>query len=204
MVIERLKSKAFLSQVCHDCASPELAAWSKRLTVSQPKNADVISLVVKASSAADGSADSERVLAALQAAHADLARPAETELRRQLAEAEQSLKALRTQRRAVLGQLATRQGSAAQAALAVLQLAEMGSQQEESALVRQVTELRQALTPPRTRPTERIQPVFTGSEPVSPKVPLMAVLGTLGGGFLGVLGVFLRQAWRNRRETLSP
>jgi uncharacterized protein involved in exopolysaccharide biosynthesis len=38
----------------------------------------------------------------------------------------------------------------------------------------------------------------------SPKRVLVAIVATLAGGFLGILAVFLRQAWRNRPPRPAP
>ncbi|REH38865.1 LPS O-antigen subunit length determinant protein (WzzB/FepE family) [Paraperlucidibaca baekdonensis] len=202
VVMERLKSKAFLQEVCPSCDGDALASLSKSLTVSQPKNADVITLVVKASSVAEAKATSDHLLTTLQEQHAELAKPALSEVQRQLAEAEAELKLSQAQRAAVLRNVGKGLASA-QSAIAVLQLAEMGSQQEAGALARQVASLRQALTTPSTRPTERMQATYANDKPISPKGALMSVLGLLLGGMFGVAWVLIRKAVQDRKATLT-
>lgn len=202
VVMERIRSKAFLHQVCPSCDNAEITRLNSSISVSQPKNAEVINLVVKAPSVPEAKATSDSILMTLQLQHAELAKPVLSELQRQLADYEAELKNNQAQRAAVLRNVGKGLASDT-SAMAVLQLAEMSSQQEVVALARQVASLRQALTIPNTRPTERVQATYTNDDPVSPKAALMSVLGLLLGGMFGVACVLIRKAVQDRRETLT-
>ena len=58
--------------------------------------------------------------------------------------------------------------------------------------------LETALAAPATQPAKAIEPVFVADIPVSPKKSLLLALGLIGGLLLGVIGVFVSDAWRCR------
>lgn len=202
VVMERIKSRAFQQAVCDAlaCDEEQRDAIKKQITITQPKGTDVLSMIVKADSPARAAAVSEAVVQVLQEAHAELAEPALQNVRKQLTRDQQRLKELEAQRQRVVAQVSRAQGEAA-AAVAVLQLAQMGGNSELQAVSQRVADLAASLEAPKTRPTERLQKLYVSDRPVSPKKLLITVLGIFMGGVLGVSALFFRIAWRKRRET---
>ncbi|MBP7202858.1 MAG: hypothetical protein KBA32_06605 [Propionivibrio sp.] len=61
--------------------------------------------------------------------------------------------------------------------------------------------LETALGAPATQPAKTIEAVFASDNPVSPKKSLLMVLGLLGGLLLGLMSVFVSDAWRRAQQS---
>lgn len=201
VAMERIKSRAFQQAVCDAlvCDEEQRDAIKKQITITQPKGTDVLSLTVKADSPARAAAVSEAVVQVLQQTHAELAGPALQNVRRQLTSDQKRLKELEAQRQRVVVQVSRAQGEAA-AAVAVLQLAQMGDNSELQVLSQRVADLAASLEAPKTRPTERLQKLYVSDKPVSPRKSLITIVGSILGAFIGVSAVFVMPAWRNRKR----
>ncbi len=201
VVIERIKSRGFQRAVCDAlaCDEEQRDAIKTQLTITQPKGTEVLSVTVKADSPARAAAVSDAVVQVLQQAHAELAEPALQNVRKQLTSNQQRLKELEAQRQRVVAQVSSVSGDAA-AAVAVLQLAQMGGNTESQALNQRVADLAASLEAPKTMSTERLQKLYVPDKPVSPRKPLITVLGVIMGALFGVAVVFVRSAWRSRQK----
>lgn len=76
-------------------------------------------------------------------------------------------------------------------------------QSELFGLRQQITALELSLLPPATQPTQVIEELYVAQKPVSPKKGLLLVLGTIGGLLVGLIAVFISQAWRRGRAAAS-
>lgn len=204
VVMERIKSRAFQQAVCDAlvCDEEQRDAIKKQITITQPKGTDVLSLTVKADSPARAAAVSEAVVQVLQQAHAELAGPALQNVRKQLTSDQKRLKELEAQRQRVVAQVSRAQGEAA-AAVAVLQLAQIGDNSEFQALNQRVADLVASLEAPNTRPTEKLQKLYVSDEPVSPRKLLITIMSALMGGLLGIVAAFVRDALSRRHSCPS-
>lgn len=61
-----------------------------------------------------------------------------------------------------------------------------------------------ALMPPATQSAKAIESVFVVDKPVSPKKTLLLALGLFGGLLVGVMWVFVGDAWRRARAVRKP
>lgn len=83
---------------------------------------------------------------------------------------------------------------------AFVQLAQLTETSRYAALRNQQLAIENALLPLNTRPTEALEAISVTDRPVSPKKALIATIGVLGGGMLGLLLVVVRRAWRNFKD----
>lgn len=197
VVLERIRSKAFLEQVCirANCKRDEHTWLAKAVNVSQPKNTDIILIVIHAKSPTRGIQLSDAVISELQSVHEQLAKPETNKLRERLRETEQALADL--EKHALSLSQAIRKLS--EESFAIIQLAQMGVIKERIELYQRMSELQEVLAPPRTRPTERIQAIYLSPVPVSPKIPLILLIGALLGGIVGMTIIYVKSRCRFRR-----
>ncbi len=71
------------------------------------------------------------------------------------------------------------------------------------ALRQSVFALEISLMPPSTQPARVLEAVYVAQKPVSPKKGLLLALGLMGGLLVGLLSVFVSNAWRRARVQRS-
>lgn len=200
VVLQRMSSDSFLNDLCarQACTEEERDTYKERIEVSQPKNTELLKITVKAPSQEVANKLSQAVLAELAEAHQALSDPSVLLLKQRLSDAQARLDAFNEERERVQQALLTSR-TGADASLS-LQLVALISQQTLSNLSQEVRNLETALALPQTRPTGAMQATSVTKHPVSPKTRLMLVVGLLAGVFWGILGLFLSQAIKKRKQ----
>ncbi len=202
--IERLKSPSFQIEVAKTLgdgdwlseleASP---AATRVLTMQVMKTAPVIELKASGKSPEQAKAIADAVIQELAKKHAEIAKPMLDKMqsglgiaREKLASAERELEGL-TKMSAGAGVKDDRFTQLSLiASLRVQKEAEIFGQRQN------ILAYETALLPPATQPAKPLEPVYAGSKPVSPKKTLLLALGGIGGLLVGVLWVFMSDAWR--------
>lgn len=190
--IQRLQSDAFKSRLAKQLQVPV------SIKATEPKGTGLISLAVRAPSQASAEKAASRALALLAEVHSEQVKGAVASLNQSLESTKQE--AARTT--ALLKDLLvkTNQMSRLDPAVAVI-LGQMQGQllSQQSALSERQLRLELALSPLNTNQTQSIEAIVGSKSPVVPKLPLVVLLGLIGGGFWGVLVALMQQAWQNRR-----
>lgn len=75
--------------------------------------------------------------------------------------------------------------------------------QRVRALTNQVTEMKNALLPPNTKPATFAAPIYSPNTKVEPKRSIVIVVGLLAGGFLGLLLLVVVRVRNNLRQQLT-
>lgn len=204
-VVERIQSAAFRRAVAEKLlgkeASPEEAAQiMARLKAAPPKVLKGTNLVeINASGQTPDEAlkTAQAILENLAERHRALFEQAVEQLKSRLLESTQSLAALE---KAQWSGPASPSGQGT----AFVQLAQLAESNRYASLRSQQFAIENALLPLNTRPTQAVEGISVGDRPVSPKKPLILIVGVLAGAVLGGLAVFVRRAWRDYKALPRP
>lgn len=193
-VIQRLQTDAFESRVSKQVGAPIF------LKASEPKGTGLVQVNVRAQTQKLAEQAAKVAIETLAAVHAEQVKGAVASLNQSLT----STKAEAARTSALLKDLLTKtnQITRLDSSIAVM-LGQMQGQllTQQSALSERQLRLELALSPLNTNQTEAIEEITSGVDPVSLKVPMIAALSLVIGGFIGVLIAFLMQAWTNRRAS---
>lgn len=214
VAVERMKTPAFQLKVAESTGSKDwqtalkksATATAMHLTVGTIKNSSgsgrepLIDLHVRADSPETAEKIARAAVSELVNRHEELAQPRLNILREDLAISKKRLLAA-TKDLETLNKLT---GSPYNKDERFTQLAMMTGVrgQKESEIIRErqtINEIEASLIPPRTRPTQLLEPAFVGEKPVAPKTTPLLALGLAGGFLAGLIAVLLLAAWRRVR-----
>ena len=214
--VERMKTPAFQRRVAEALGDEEwlgsIARSSSGTTkdlalqiikaTAGPDQIPLIELRASGSTQVAAQKKAEAVVGHLIRAHDALAQPALTRMRADLAINREKL----TSAERDLENLSKLVASASVKDDRFTQLALMTTlrieKEAETFTHRQmILALETALGAPATQPATTIEAVFASDKPVSPKKSLLTALGFIGGLLIGVMSVFLADAWRRARKS---
>ena len=213
--IERMKTPAFQRRVAKALGDQEwldnIAGSSSGLTknlalqvIKATAGSDIPLIELRASGLNPEVAQkkAEAVVGQLIGAHDELAQPALTRMRtdlainrEKLASAERDLENLGK----LVASASVKDDRFTQ--LALMTTLRIEKEAETFAHRQMILALETALGAPATQPAKTIEAVFASDNPVSPKKSLLMVLGLLGGLLLGLMSVFVSDAWRRAQQS---
>ncbi len=207
--VQRMNTSAFQSRVAE--ALGDLAQSNSRamngLAVQVIKatvgtEIPLIELRASGSTPAAAQKRAEAAVVELVKVHDELAQPALARMRAELAVSRERLNNAERDLK-ILEKLATTTSVKDERLSQVALMTSLRIQKEaETFNQRQlVMALEAALGAPATQPTRTIEPVFASDRPVAPKKSLLIALGVVGGLLLGVMSVFVADAWRRARQS---
>lgn len=200
--IERIGSGAFLlevSQQIGDKAWQEQlvrsgSAGSSRFKVSVVKNSGSVELKAQGKSPAEAERLAAAIVSTLSKRHAVLAEPTISRLKHELSVVQEKRKAFEASYKELGSVLASARLSDQRFTQYSLATSMRQNRENELySLKQQELALQTALSAPASQPARAVEPIFVPENPVSPKVPLITLLGILVGGMLGAGVAFFRQ-----------
>ncbi|MFT3961362.1 Wzz/FepE/Etk N-terminal domain-containing protein [Propionivibrio sp.] len=216
--VERMKTSAFQSRVAETLGDRQ---WAADITRSNSGSAHDLTLqVIKATLGSEqvplidlrasgptreaAQKKAEAVISQLGKVHADLAQPAiarmRTDLaisREKLASAERDLESLTK----LMSSASVKDDRFTQ--LALVTSLRIEKEADTFNQRQMIMALETALAAPATQPVRAIESVFVADKPASPKKALLLALGLVGGLLVGVMWVFVADAWKRARERRS-
>lgn len=197
-VVERIQSPAFRRAVADkllgkNAGQEEVAQVMGRLKASPSKvlkGTNLVEINATGQTPDEALKTAQAILDNLMERHSPLFDQAVEQLKTRLTESTQYLAAFEKDQLA--GVVAT-QGQGA----AFIQLAQLAESSRYASLRTQQLAIENALLPLNTRPTQAVEAISVSDHPVSPKKPLILMIGVFAGGLVGVLLVFVRRAWQN-------
>lgn len=197
-VVERIQSPAFRRAVADkllgkNAGQEEVAQVMGRLKASPPKvlkGTNLVEINATGQTPDEAPKTAQAILDNLMERHSPLFDQAVEQLKTRLAESAQYLASFEKDQLA--GVAATQRQEAA-----FVQLAQLAESSRYASLRNQQFAIENALLPLNTRPTQAVEAISVSDHPVSPKKPLILVLGALAGVLVGGLLVFFRRAWQN-------
>ena len=174
------------------------------LQATAVKNTKLVKLDVRAATPERARQVTEAVIRLLQEDHAVLAEPIERALSKAINQANKELE-LVTQAIAQLnkqGQQAAN-GKADPLSYIIFNQAQQQLNDRRLELVAKVNQAEANLLEQSNFKTGPVTPIYASDSPVYPKTNLVTLVALLAGGFLGVLGVFVLNAYENRHKLNS-
>jgi uncharacterized protein involved in exopolysaccharide biosynthesis len=171
------------------------------LSLQMTKGAPLIELRATAESPEIAGRRAEVAVAELIRVHDEMARPALTRLRGDLAIERERLASAEQERLSLtklMEAVAVKDERFTQ--LALTTSLRTAKEAETFALRQSITALETALEAPATQSTRAIETLFVPERPVQPKKALLLILGAIGGLLVGVMWVFISDSWRRARR----
>lgn len=203
--IERLKSSSFQLSVAEDLGDQEWkelllsssTATTRHLVVQVMKTAPVIELKVSASSSEQAKSIAEATIKGLARKQDEIAKPMVDKMKADLSITKEKLasaeKELETLSKMAMNAVVKDERFTQ---LSLITSLRVQKEAEVFGLRQTIMAYETALMPPATQPAKALEPVYVASKPVSPKKPLLIALGLVGGLLIGVMWVFVANAWR--------
>ena len=216
LAVERMKTPAFQQRVAEtlgdqqwlDDISRSNSGVTKDLVLqvikatTGPDQVPLIEMRVSGPSQQVAQKRAEAAVGQLIKAHADLAQPALARLRADLAISREKLRSAERDLES-LGKLVSsasvKDGRFTQ--LALITSLRIQKEAETFSQRQMIMALETALEAPATQSAKAIEAVFVSDKPVSPKKALLLALGAIGGLLIGVMWVFIADAWRRARQS---
>jgi LPS O-antigen subunit length determinant protein (WzzB/FepE family) len=216
--VERVKTPAFQSRVAevlgdqqwlgdivqsNSGQTKDLALQVIKATTG-PDQVPLIELRASSSTRETAQKKAEAVIGQLSKVHAELAQPAVARMRADLAISREKLASAERDLESL-----TKLGSSASVKddrftqLALVTSLRIQKEADTFNQRQMILALETALAAPATQPVKAIEPVFVADRPVSPKKTLLLALGLVGGLLVGVMWVFVADAWKRARECRS-
>ena len=214
-VVERMKAPAFQRRVAEALNDQEWLQDIARSSTGAPKGLSLqvikgtvgpeqvplIELRAEGGSPEAAKRKAEVAVAELVKVHGELAQPALTRMRadlainrEKLAGAERDLLALTK----LVDAAGVKDDRFTQ--LALMTSLRIQKEAETFGQRQMIMALQTALEPPATQPARAIEAIFVPEKPVSPKKALLLALGAIGGLLAGVILVFVMDAWRRAKR----
>lgn len=203
--IERLKSSSFQLSVAEDLGDQEWkelllsssTATTRHLAVQVMKTAPVIELKVSASSPEQAKSIAEATIKGLARKQDEIAKPMVDKMKADLSITKEKLasaeKELETLSKMAMNAVVKDERFTQ---LSLITSLRVQKDAEVFGLRQTIMAYETALMPPATQPVKALEPVYVASKPVSPQKPLLIALGLVGGLLVGVMWVFVANAWR--------
>lgn len=203
--IERLKSSSFQLSVAEDLGDQEWkelllsssTATTRHLAVQVMKTAPVIELKVSASSPEQAKSIAEATIKGLARKQDEIAKPMVDKMKADLSITKEKLasakKGLETLSKMAMNAVVKDERFTQ---LSLITSLRVQKDAEVFGLRQTIMAYETALMPPATQPVKALEPVYVASKPVSPQKPLLIALGLVGGLLVGVMWVFVANAWR--------
>lgn len=199
--IERMSTGEFQLELANTIGDQDMANAILRsgalkggpFKASVVKNTGRIELRVRGRTTDAARQLTEAIIAGIAKRHLDLAQPTINRLKHELTVVQEKRKAFEATYEELGKVLASARLSDqrfTQYSLATS--VRLSRENDVYALRQQELALQIALSEPTTQPAKAVEPIFVGSEPISPKRPLLLGGGLLFGGLLGFLIGFLR------------
>lgn len=203
--IERLKSSSFQLSVAEDLGDQKWkelllsssTATTRHLAVQVMKTAPVIELKVSASSPEQAKSIAEATIKGLARKQDEIAKPMVDKVKADLSITKEKLasaeKELETLSKIAMNAVVKDERFTQ---LSLITSLRVQKEAEVFGLRQTIMAYETALMPPATQPAQALEPVYVASKPVSPKKPLLIALGLVSGLLVGVMWVFVANAWR--------
>ncbi|WVN42055.1 Wzz/FepE/Etk N-terminal domain-containing protein [beta proteobacterium MWH-UniP1] len=174
------------------------------LQATAVKNTKLVKLDVRAATPEQARQVTEAVIRLLQEDHAVLAEPIERALSKAINQANREL-GLVTQAIAQLNKQGqqTANGKADPLSYIIFNQAQQQLNDRRLELVAKVNQAEANLLEQSNFKTGPVTPIYASDSPVYPKTNLVTLVALLAGGFVGVLGVFVVNAYENRNKVNS-
>jgi uncharacterized protein involved in exopolysaccharide biosynthesis len=208
-ILERLKLPTFYSDelvtLCQVKATVNpLDALAKAVKPTLVKGNSLIQLTYRAASPEVAQACLAGVVAQITKSQAAIATPIIDTLEEQLQLTKQQLSEAEKFETQLEKKALTLDPSDVKFSQSMLMLnAALSKREEVSKLRRQYADQSLQLIPPMTQPAKLFEPIYAPQKAVFPKKSLTALGGVLGGGFVGLLGLFVSLSWRRYRTSHS-
>ena len=193
---ERMKSAAFQAAVLKTVGRSTTGSFSVRIPKTAPA---LVEVSAKAGSAEGAKQIVEVAIAELAARHAKIAEKAITRLTSDLESSRDRFRQLEAEQNALV-QLIRRAGTDQLTQLSLMASLRVQKESEMASQRFMVLALEAALSPPNTQAAHALEEITSSDRPVSPKKGMILALGFLGGLLLGIMWVFVSDAWRQAAE----